>query len=106
MSKRPTPSEIGAAIAQLRACLDQERRALSDEIRYYPTPIAGCDQHFNALLEDQHKVRKQLQHLDALCAEARDAADLAARLQSMDLEGLPQEAYPHDTVHSHDTAHP
>jgi hypothetical protein len=89
----------------MRAQLEQRRLALADEIRHYPTPIAGCDQHFNALLEAQHRVRRQLQRLDAICAEARTPEDLADRLTAFRLERLPEEAYPHDTVHTPDEAH-
>ena len=35
--------------------LDVKIAALSDEIRRYPTPIAGCDEHLTELLE--HRAR-------------------------------------------------
>jgi hypothetical protein len=32
------------------------RKAVQDEIRTYPTPIAGCDQQFNYLLEKKNRI--------------------------------------------------
>lgn len=85
---------------QVRAHLEQRRLALADEMRNYPSPIPGCDQQFNWLLDQHHRVRRQLQELDALCSSAAGVEDLAAKLRAFDPEGLPEEAYPHDTVHS------
>lgn len=36
------------------------RKAVQDEIRTYPTPIAGCDQQFNYLLEKKHRIAAEL----------------------------------------------
>jgi hypothetical protein len=43
--------------------LESEKRRLYEEIRAYPTPIAGCDQQFNYLLEQQARVTAELNRL-------------------------------------------
>lgn len=35
----------------LRSWMESEERRVKEEIASYPTPIAGCDQQFNHLLE-------------------------------------------------------
>ncbi|WP_170465360.1 hypothetical protein [Ruegeria arenilitoris] len=52
-------------------CLDiarQELRlaqaALRRDISDYPTPIAGCDEQFNHLLDQRERVRNALEALD------------------------------------------
>ena len=41
---------------------DLERRIaeLTEEIRHYPTPIARCDQHLAALLEERDRLLQEL----------------------------------------------
>ena len=43
--------------------LEGERRRINDEIRNYPTPIAGCDAQFNFLLEEQARIVDELDRL-------------------------------------------
>ena len=31
-----------------------------EQIKHYPTPIAGCDEQFNSLLEEQDQLRNLL----------------------------------------------
>ena len=45
--------------------LEAEKRRLYEEIRNYPTPIAGCDQQFNYLLEQQAQVIAKLNRIRA-----------------------------------------
>jgi hypothetical protein len=45
------------------AFLEAEKQRLYEEIRNYPTPIAGCDQQFNHLLEQQARVASELSRL-------------------------------------------
>lgn len=99
MTRLDYPFETAARV--LRE-LEQRRLDLADEIRHYPTPIAGCDQHFNWLLERQQAVRRLMQQADAAVRAAESVADLAERLQELAGAPLPEEFYPHDTVHSHD----
>ena len=48
--------------------LEAEKRRLYEEIRNYPTPIAGCDQQFNYLLEQQARVTAELNRVRAIIA--------------------------------------
>jgi len=43
--------------------LETEKRRINEEIRNYPTPIAGCDAQFNSLLEEQAKIVQELDRL-------------------------------------------
>ena len=43
--------------------LEDEKRRINEEIRNYPTPIAGCDAQFNVLLEEQAKIVRELEQL-------------------------------------------
>ena len=43
--------------------LEAEKRRLYEAIRNYPTPIAGCDQQFNYLLEQQAQVTAELHRI-------------------------------------------
>jgi hypothetical protein len=38
--------------------------ALNQEIRHYPTPIARCDLHLPALIEERAKLQQQLNELE------------------------------------------
>jgi hypothetical protein len=81
----------------IRRRLEARRLELADEMRHYPTPIAGCDQQFNWLLDQYAHVQAQLRRL-----EAQDGAPLTAEQRAtFDPDEQPHEAYPHDTVHSH-----
>ncbi len=51
------------ALSERARLLEAEKRRLYDEIRSYPTPIAGCDQQFNALLEQQARVVAELERI-------------------------------------------
>jgi uncharacterized small protein (DUF1192 family) len=53
-----------------KAELQQRIAELSEEIRSYPTPIARCDLHLPALLEERARLLAQLNTLDG----ERDAA--------------------------------
>jgi len=35
---------------------------LSQEIRNYPGPIAGCDEHLPALLQERARILSQIEH--------------------------------------------
>ena len=54
-----------ASPSHREAFLEAEKRRLYEEIRNYPTPIAGCDQQFNYLLEQQALVAAELKHIRA-----------------------------------------
>jgi chromosome segregation ATPase len=46
-----------------RAKLAERLRALNDEIREYPQPIARCDAQLAGLLEDRLRIRARLEAL-------------------------------------------
>jgi hypothetical protein len=47
----------------MKAEIEQRIAELSEEIRHYPGPIARCDEHLPALLEERSKLVQQLQNL-------------------------------------------
>ena len=47
-----------------REDLLKRKAAIQLEINNYPSPIAGCDQQFNHLLEQRANIRKQLKELE------------------------------------------
>ena len=57
--------EIAESLRHAETCLQSEKQRLYDEIRNYPTPIAGCDQQFNYLLEQQAQVVAELARVRA-----------------------------------------
>jgi hypothetical protein len=46
----------------MSAYLQQRLDELSQEIRTYPGPIARCDEHLPALLEERTKIMTELEH--------------------------------------------
>ena len=46
-----------------RSRLQAEKERIQREISSYPTPIAGCDQQFNYLLERRTQIRRELARL-------------------------------------------
>ena len=46
-----------------RCRLQAEKARIQQEISSYPTPIAGCDEQFNHLLERRSQVRRELGRL-------------------------------------------
>ena len=46
----------------MSAYLEQRLAELNQEIRTYPGPIARCDQHLPALLEERSKLIAELAH--------------------------------------------
>ena len=59
MSHRHSTGVTGAAWSRLREHLRSLTSAIQDEIRTYPTPIAGCDQQFNYLLEKRDQLLRE-----------------------------------------------
>ena len=68
-------SSIEAMWDNLRTRLEQERGRIQQEIRSYPTPIAGCDQQFNALLEERSQIAAELRRLDEGRAEGERSGE-------------------------------
>ena len=59
----------------MRAKLDQEIAALSDEIRRYPTPIARCDEQLTELLERRARLLAGKERVPARSATAGCSPD-------------------------------
>lgn len=57
-------TDINALLAEARQALDAARRAVTDEISSYPTPISGCDAQFNHLLGQRSKISRALDALE------------------------------------------
>jgi chromosome segregation ATPase len=62
---------IPALWAELRRHLERRIAQLNSEISHYPTPIARCDQHLAALLEQRSTLYGRLQEMDELAAAIR-----------------------------------
>jgi hypothetical protein len=45
----------------MSAWLERRIAEISEEIRHYPGPIARCDQHLPALLEERSRLMSQLE---------------------------------------------
>ena len=52
-------------VDKAKSDLEAAKRVLNEEINAYPTPIAGCDEQFNYLLQQKRRVLGALQALDA-----------------------------------------
>jgi hypothetical protein len=77
-----TNGEQAAAIwAELKRHLSERSRALKDEVRNYPTPIARCDEQLTKLLEQRDRAVATIElirDLDAATANANREAWLSA----------------------------
>ena len=61
--------------------LEDERRRIYEEIKNYPTPIAGCDAQFNHLLEKRDRIAHELNRLEA---SARESLTRRERVKCID----------------------
>jgi hypothetical protein len=48
----------------MKAELEARLAALNEEIRHYPTPIARCDLHLPALIEERAELMAKLEHVN------------------------------------------
>lgn len=65
------------------ACLKAARKALSEEIASYPTPISGCDAQFNHLLAERRRANAGLSALGKqVFVPTPRKPDAAARVES------------------------
>ena len=44
-------------------------QSIKDEIKHYPTPIAGCDEQFNFLISERDRLTKELNKIRIASAE-------------------------------------
>jgi hypothetical protein len=75
-----SPNEAGVttALAGLRADIEQRLRRLNEEISRYPGPIARCDQHLAALIENRTALFERLRRIDELAPAAAEIDTLLA----------------------------
>jgi len=59
----------------MKEILQRRIAELSEEIRHYPTPIARCDLHLPALLEERARLIEELNGLPTCTPEAVWAND-------------------------------
>ena len=53
-----------ACIEEARTNLSMAAELIGKEMKDYPTPVAGCDEQFNRLLEERGRIRNALSALD------------------------------------------
>lgn len=66
------------AVNAIRNLLEQRKDRLFEEVRNYPSPIAACDLQLGYLLEEQNKVSRQLETIDAIARESSQGAQFQA----------------------------
>ena len=77
-TRKPTMSQmdvIQSAWATIRVHLENEKARIYESIIHYPTPIAGCDQQFNYLLEEQTRIRLEWDRLNEASNESLTSGD-------------------------------
>ncbi len=58
-------TDFESRIADAAQALLHARQLVADEIRDYPTPVAGCDVQYNRLLSRRSQIARALEALDA-----------------------------------------
>ena len=69
--------------AEVLARLESCKRQLFEEIRRYPTPIAGCDQQFNYLLERRSTVAAEEAHVQSIMVGSAPPKEALASLTEL-----------------------
>jgi hypothetical protein len=87
-----SPNEAGVttALAGLRADIEQRLRRLNEEISRYPGPIARCDQHLAALIENRTALFARLRRIDELAPAAAEIDTLLAAEREDTADAQPQ----------------
>ena len=84
INSNPRPASAATtrvgSLSELKAMLEQRQRQVGEEIAAYPTPIAGCDVQFNALLECRRGIARELSALASIAAAGHDDRALVKRL--------------------------
>jgi hypothetical protein len=71
---------LASLCEEIRACLENRRDRVCEELGNHPRPVAACDVHFNRLLEERTAVYRELERLEELRrAGARE--DLSAPIE-------------------------
>ena len=84
-------ARVTTALAGLRADIEQRLRRLNEEISHYPGPIARCDQHLAALIENRTALFERLRRLDELAPAAAEIDTLLAAERDDTADAQPPE---------------
>jgi hypothetical protein len=79
--------QLEAAWGELALHLRARFRALSDEMRTYPTPIARCDEQLTRLIEQRDAARAELERLGEMEAGGGVSASPIDALEAFGAEG-------------------
>lgn len=66
---------VESAWNRIRVDLENQRDRINHEIGLYPTPIAGCDQQFNYLLEQRAGISAECRRLNEAQNQSLGARD-------------------------------
>ena len=69
----PAPAALPAPWVALQRHLERRVARLNEEISHYPTPIARCDQHRAALLEQRTALFERLRRMGEIGGGFREA---------------------------------
>lgn len=56
-------------VKAIRGHLEDKKSKVFEELKAYPQPVAGCDLHYQQLLEERDGIARELGRLDAGCGE-------------------------------------
>jgi len=71
----PITDAVQSVWNEIHSHLQNRKDRINEEIGRYPTPIAGCDQQFNYLLEQRRQIQGEINKLrktEFACLEADD----------------------------------
>jgi hypothetical protein len=81
-----TTQPLALIWADIVGTLEARKRRLYEEIRAYPTPIAGCDQQFNYLLEQQSRTTDELARAKTFAADSLEEGSSGHQRAAAQLE--------------------
>ena len=67
---------VRGIVAQIENVLENRKNLIDEEVSNYPRPITACDVQFEHALDEQAKIRRELQRVKALLDEHRGREDL------------------------------
>jgi hypothetical protein len=66
---------------EISALLECQKEQLFRQIRSYPSPITGCDQQFNFLLEEQARISQEMSRMRTAMQSCLSGGDARAILE-------------------------
>ena len=64
MNRQPRRNPNSSALESARQLLTIQKERIHELLRNYPTPVAGCDDQFNYLLEERDRIAQELAALE------------------------------------------